>query len=130
MKAPRPARRPWCGVSGRNTEPEGAGLAAGEVSLLAWDILWAGCDAFATVGDDVARDLMRTLALGCDGDPPVVAGESAVAGLAAAIDARQGGALGLDGDSRLLVIGSEGATDPLLYSDIVGRSADQVRGAS
>jgi len=107
-----------------------AGLAAGEVSLLAWDILWAGCDAFATVGDDVARDLMRTLALGCDGDAPVVAGESAVAGLAAAIDARQGGALGLDGDSRLLVIGSEGATDPLLYSDIVGRSADQVRGAS
>ncbi len=107
-----------------------AGLAAGEVSLLAWDILWAGCDGFATVGDDTARDLMRKLAHGCDGDPAVVAGESAVAGLAAAIEARRDGALGLDGNSRLLVIGSEGATDPALYHEIVGRSADEVRGAS
>ena len=107
-----------------------AGLAAGEVSLLAWDILSAGCDAFATVGDHTARDLMRTLAHGCDGDPPVVAGESAVAGLAAAIEARQDGTLGLDGESRLLVIGSEGATDPALYHEIVGCSADDVRRTS
>ena len=105
-----------------------AGLAAGEVSLLAWDILRAGCDGFATVSDDAARDLMRLLADGCDGDPPIVAGESAVAGLAAAIAARRDGALGLDGDSRLLVIGTEGATDADLYREIVGRSPDAVRG--
>jgi len=104
-----------------------AGLAAGEVSLLAWEILWAGCDGFATVTDDTARVLMRVLADGCAGDPPLVAGESAVAGLAAGIAVRKGDALGLDGDSRLLVIGSEGATDPALYHEIVGRSAEDVR---
>ena len=32
-------------------------------------------------------------------------------------------ALGLDADSRVLVFGSEGATDPELYQRIVGRSA-------
>ena len=105
-----------------------AGLAAGEVSHLAWDILWAGCDAFMTISDDAARHMMRRLADGKrGGDPAIVAGESAVAGLAAAISARQAGALGLDGDSRILVIGSEGATDPALYEEIVGRSAEQVR---
>ena len=103
-----------------------AGLAAGEVSHLAWDILWAGCDGFMTVADDAARSMMRRLA---DGDPPIVAGESAVAGLAAALAAREAGAFGLDGHSRILVIGSEGATDPVLYEEIVGRPADRVRKA-
>ena len=95
-----------------------AGLAAGEVSHLAWDILWAGCDGYVTVSDDAARSLMRRLA---DGEPPIVAGESAVAGLAAAL------AYGLGGESRILVIGSEGDTDPALYEDIVGRPAERVR---
>ena len=101
-----------------------AGLAAGEVSHLAWEILRAGCEGFMTVSDGAALGLMRRLA---DGDPPIVAGESAVAGLAAALAARQADAFGLDGNSRVLVIGSEGATDAALYEDIVGRTAEQVR---
>ena len=105
-----------------------AGLAAGEVSHLAWDILMAGCDAFMTLSDDAARRMMRRLADGGrGGDQAIVAGESAVAGLVAAIDARESGVLGLDGDSRILVIGSEGATDPALYAEIVGRPAERVR---
>ena len=101
-----------------------AGLAAGEVSHLAWDILLAGCEGFMTVPDGAALGLMRRLA---DGEPPIVAGESAVAGLAAAIAARQANAFGLDGGSIVLVIGSEGATDAALYENIVGRTAEQVR---
>ncbi len=101
-----------------------AGLAAGEVSHLAWEILLAGCEGFMTVPDDAALGLMRRLT---DGKPPIVAGESAVAGLAAAIAARQANAFGLDTDSRILVIGSEGATDAALYENIVGRTAEQVR---
>ena len=101
-----------------------AGLAAGEVSHLAWEILLAGCEGFMTVPDDAALGLMRRLA---DGKPPIVAGESAVAGLAAAIAARQANAFGLDTDSRILVIGSEGATDAALYEKIVGVTAEQVR---
>ncbi|WP_235829941.1 diaminopropionate ammonia-lyase [Algihabitans albus] len=108
-----------------------AGLACGETSLLAWDILDEGADAFMTVTDASAREGMRLLAEGCDGDPPLVAGESAVAGLCAAIGAlarpRVRESLGLGPDSRILLFGSEGDTDPRLYSEIVGRSGDEVR---
>jgi diaminopropionate ammonia-lyase len=56
--------------------------------------------------------------------PPVVAGESAVAGLAglllAAREPYGRGALGLEEDSRVLVFGTEGATDPELYQRLVG----------
>ena len=104
-----------------------AGLAAGEVSHLAWEILLAGCHGFMTVPDDAALAMMRRLA---DGNPPIVAGESAVAGLVAALAARKAGDFGVDGQSRILVIGSEGATDPVLYEQIVGRAAERVMSAS
>jgi len=108
-----------------------AGLACGEVSLLAWTILDAGADAFSTITDAAAADCMRLLAVPAEGDPPIVAGESAVAGLAGALiawrDPDAAAALGLDGDSRLLVFGSEGATDPDMYQNIVGRSPEAVR---
>lgn len=108
-----------------------AGLAAGEVSQLAWTILSAGAEAFMTVPDQAALGLMRLLADGVDGDPPIVAGESAVAGLAAALQARSDAAMSevlqLDGNSRVLVFGTEGATDPDLYREIVGRDAEEVR---
>ena len=109
-----------------------AGLACGEVSLLAWDILAAGADAFATVSDDAAVQAMRLLAAPTGGDAPIVAGESAVAGLAAAIAVAQSpaqrAALGLDAGARLLLIGSERDTDPALYARLVGRTAQQVLG--
>jgi diaminopropionate ammonia-lyase len=107
-----------------------AGLACGEVSLLAWDILAIGADAFAAIGDQAAIDTMRLLARPAPGDPAVVAGESAVAGLAAAIGvARSAGqrqALGLTEDSRILVFGTERDTDPALYTQLVGRSSADV----
>ena len=41
---------------------------------------------------------------------------------------RQSGlaALALDANSRVLLLGSEGDTDPAIYREIVGRSADEV----
>ena len=57
-------------VAGRPTPAEGAldtimaGLACGEVSILAWRILEQGTDAFMTIGDDAAADCMRLLADG------------------------------------------------------------------
>jgi diaminopropionate ammonia-lyase len=64
------------------------------------------------------------LAKGYGKDPAVEAGESAVPGLAAAILARQSpefaAALGLDSDSKVLVLGTEGATDPEVYQQLVG----------
>lgn len=107
-----------------------AGLACGEVSLLAWKILESGADAFAVVSDQAAIDTMRLLASPSGGDIPIVAGESAVAGLAAAIrvakNASQRVALKLDDRSRLLFFGTERDTDPVLYAQLVGRSSEDV----
>ncbi len=109
-------------------------LAAGEPSLLAWRILERGADAFMTIADAAALDGMARLAAGGDGDPPLVAGESGVGGvaglLAAALDEGAREDLGLDAASRVLVIGSEGDTDPEAYRRIVGRGAGEVRAAS
>jgi diaminopropionate ammonia-lyase len=35
-------------------------------------------------------------------------------------------ALALDADSRVLLIGSEGDTDPAIYREVVGRKAEEV----
>ena len=108
------------------------GLAAGVCSMLAWELLWAGADDFLTVPDSAALEAMRLLSRGGAGDPPVVAGESAVAGLAGALGAlaqtETAAALGLGPTSRVLVFGTEGATDPKLYHEIVGRTPEAVAG--
>jgi len=97
-----------------------AGLACGEVSLLAWEILKIGVDDFLTLGEDAVGPCMRLLA---NGDPPIEAGESAVAGIAALIGARAddalSAALGLDQSSRVFILGTEGATDPDLYQQLI-----------
>lgn len=107
-----------------------AGLACGEVSLLAWEILEAGADAFAVISDEAAVETMRLLASPAKGDIAIVAGESAVAGLAAAIGVAQRedqrAALGMNDKSRLLFFGSERDTDPALYTQLVGRSSEEV----
>lgn len=107
-----------------------AGLACGEVSLLAWEILEQGANAFCTVDDAAAVALMRLLARPQANDPAIVAGESAVAGVAAAIgvlsDPEARAAFGLGPDSRILFFGSEADTDPALYQELVGASAAEV----
>ena len=107
-----------------------AGLACGEVSHLAWEILEKGTDAFCVISDEAAVAAMRLLAYPQGHDPVIVAGESAVAGVAAAIAASQSDAarktLGLTAGSRILFFGSEAATDPVLYEQLVGESAQAV----
>jgi diaminopropionate ammonia-lyase len=97
-----------------------AGLSCGEVSMLAWEILQTGANDFMTVSENAVAPCMRLLA---EGEPAVEAGESAVAGLAAFIAARDdetmSDTLGLDATSRVFVIGTEGATDPELYQQLL-----------
>lgn len=108
-----------------------AGLACGEISALAWEILRDHGDAAMAVTDDAAIDMMRRVARPGAGDPPIVAGESAVAGLsglAAAMQSdRMRDVLHLGADSRILVFGTEGDTDAELYTELVGSSADEIR---
>ena len=101
-----------------------AGLSCGEPSALAWEVLAEEAGDFLTVPESLVGPAMRLLARPLEHDPAIEAGESAVAGLAALIvaarseDMRQ--RLGLDGESRVLLIGSEGATDPESYVAIMG----------
>src|SRR5262249_31946337 len=60
-----------------------AGLECGEPSPLAWGVLAQGAHFFVTIPDESAPHSMRLLATSPFRDRPIVAGESAVAGLAA-----------------------------------------------
>jgi diaminopropionate ammonia-lyase len=104
-----------------------AGLNAGTPSLVAWPLIRAGMHAFLALDDGYAEEAMRRLWAGGDKDPRVVAGESGAAGVAGLLAlgrepvlaaARQ--ALGLGPEARVLVVSSEGATDPVSYRKIVG----------
>ena len=109
-----------------------AGLACGEVSLVAWDLLRQGVSDALAISDAPARAAMQALASGAGGDPAIIAGEAGVGGLAGLMavagDEALRKKLGLGADARVLVIGSEGATDPALYREIVGRSPEDVKG--
>ena len=107
-----------------------AGLACGNPSLLAWEIIDEGIDDFITVTDGAAVEAMRLLAQGVNGDSPLVAGESAVAGLVGLLIARQraelSDVLALDANSRVLVFGCEGATDEAIYHQLVGKLPNEI----
>lgn len=108
-----------------------AGLACGEISTLAWEILQHCAEAVVGLSDEAAVQGMRLLAESRHGDAPLVAGESAVAGLMALIEAAASpdtrAVLRLDSRARVLVFGTEGATDPDLYFDLVGQSPEAVQ---
>lgn len=104
-----------------------AGLGCGEVASIAWDLLKSGTNDFVAVPDEVVGPTMRLLA---GNSPPVIAGESAVAGLAVLVAAAAQPALkaklGLDAESRVVVVVCEGATDPVIFEQCVGQSVQQV----
>ncbi len=127
MRAGKPAPVPG------DVETFMACLAAAEMSPLAWEILRDSADEALIIPDASAAETMRILADGVDGDRPIVAGESGAAAAAALIAACGNGAtretLGLGAEARVLVIGSEGATDTEIYRHVVGRTPQEVAGA-
>lgn len=107
-----------------------AGLACGEVSELAWEVLAAGADAAVIIDDEWAGAGMRRLAEPLGSDPAIVGGECSGGAIGAliALSRRQdlSAGLGLDRASRVLVIGTEGATDPAIYRELVGRAPEDI----
>lgn len=103
-----------------------------EPSLIAFRILARVADGFMTVDEEMAPEAMKRLANPVDGDPPIVSGESGGAGLAGLMTALRdpptAARIGLGPDARVLVVNTEGATDPALYSKIVGRTPRAVLG--
>lgn len=107
-----------------------AGLACGETSPLAWRFLAPSVDAFMAITDAQAVAAMQVLAQGGAGDVPIVSGESGAAGFAGLQALAQSPAwrqqLGLDAQSRVLCINTEGATAPAIYQALCGQPADAV----
>ena len=105
-----------------------AGLACGEPCTIGWEVLKRCANAFLSVQESVAADGMRILAAPCKGDPAVVSGESGAAPLGAAANilldeelTEIKAALGLNADSRLLFISTEGDTDRENWRNVVWR---------
>lgn len=104
-----------------------AGLACGEPCDLSWEILKKYGDFFISASDEFAAEGMRALAKPVEGDPQVVSGESGAVGLGLVKilmgdpefkDIKE--KLGLDENSSVLIISTEGDTDPENYKKIVG----------
>ena len=104
-----------------------AGLNCGRPSLVAWPTVSRGIDVLVAVDDEPAREAMRlTAASG------IVSGETGAAGLGGLLELlRSGGessdqeekarrALGVGGESHVLLFNCEGATDHDRYQELVG----------
>jgi diaminopropionate ammonia-lyase len=94
-----------------------------EPSLIAWRVLSRVADGFMIVEEEDAVAAMKRLARPLGADPAIVAGESGGVGLAglttALLDPEACKALRLGAQSRIFVINTEGATDPLRYAELV-----------
>lgn len=107
-----------------------AGLACGEPNPTAWRILRDYSDAFFSVPDEVTAYGMRLLGNPAGDDPRIISGESGAvpAGLLAILCTRRelakaGRLFGLGPQSRILLISTEGDTDPAAYRRIVWEGA-------
>jgi diaminopropionate ammonia-lyase len=97
-----------------------AGLNCGTPSLVAWPTISGGIDLFIAIDDEHAREAMRLAA-----ESEVVSGETGASGLGGLLgllradeaeEARL--ALGVNGETRVLVFNTEGATNPGAYDRI------------
>ena len=99
-----------------------AGLNCGLPSELVWPLVVAGTDLFVSIDDSYAEQAMRALA-----EEGIVAGESGAAGVGGLIALREHGSsddvdvAGLRPGACVLLVNTEGATDPANYRRVVGR---------
>lgn len=103
-----------------------AGLCCGEPCTISWEILDSYADAFVSCGDHYSAQGMRLLGRAEGEDTPVISGESGAvgAGVLQAIMQEERLAelreqLGLDENSRVLLISTEGDTDRENYRRIL-----------
>ncbi|MBS4212363.1 diaminopropionate ammonia-lyase [Neobacillus rhizophilus] len=103
-----------------------AGLACGEPSTTSWGVLKDYAEIFVSCPDHVTARGMRILANPLGRDPQIVSGESGAVGLGlvclvadnlALNDMKE--TLNLNQDSKILIISTEGDTDPDHYRKVV-----------
>ena len=103
-----------------------AGLACGEGNTIGWDILKNHVTVFASCPDWMSAKATRIYANPLENDPHIISGESGSVPLGLAYTALHDEdakdlkeALKLDENSNILVISTEGDTDPVRYREIV-----------
>lgn len=103
-----------------------AGLACGEGNTIGWNILKNHVSVFASCPDWMSAKATRIYANPLKDDPHIVSGESGSVPLGLAFTALHDAgakdlkeALKLDENSNVLVISTEGDTDPVRYQEIV-----------
>ena len=103
-----------------------AGLACGEGNTIGWDILKNHVTVFASCPDWMSAKATRIYANPLENDPHIISGESGSVPLGRAYTALHDEdakdlkeALKLDENSNILVISTEGDTDPVRYREIV-----------
>ncbi|MDD3139541.1 MAG: diaminopropionate ammonia-lyase [Lachnospiraceae bacterium] len=103
-----------------------AGLACGEANTIAWDILRNHATAFVSCPDWMSAKGTRMYGVPLAGDPVIISGESGSVpmGLLACVmtyprfaDFKE--ALGLDESSQVLLVSTEGNTDPIRFREVV-----------
>ncbi|MGW8426724.1 diaminopropionate ammonia-lyase [Peribacillus simplex] len=103
-----------------------AGLACGEPSTVGWKVLRDYSDMYISCPDYVAARAMRILGHPLKGDPKVISGESGAVGLgilSLILDEKClkeiAEILNINKDSKILIISTEGDTDPDNYRKVV-----------
>ncbi len=103
-----------------------AGLSCGRPNPLAWPVLQESADAFVSCSDSVAALGMRMYAVPLLGDPLIISGESGAVSLGVLSLIMQCAELAplrdmleLDQDSQVLLVNTEGNTDPDSFRQIV-----------
>lgn len=103
-----------------------AGLACGEPNIVSWGILRDYADMYISCPDYVTARGMRILGNPLKGDPKVISGESGAVclGMVSLILGDSNlkeiaEKLNINKDSKILVISTEGDTDPISYKKIV-----------
>ena len=107
-----------------------AGLNCGSISTLAWNILNNAILGSISISDEVSEKGMQTLASPMGDDPKIVSGESGASSLGALVKLCEVDEykifkkkINLNKLSRVLIINTEGNTDPLNYKRVVDKKS-------
>ena len=103
-----------------------AGLNCASVSTLAWNILKNGLSGSISITDELCEEAMRLLAYPISDDPLIISGESGASGLGGLIGLSRSTnykelkeKFNLNRNSTVLVINTEGDTDPINYKKVI-----------
>lgn len=110
-----------------------AGLECGNPNPIAWEILKEQADYYFTCPDYVAAKGMRVYGVPLKGDPMIISGESGAVTLGALFFVMKEASLeglreklNLNADSQVLLINTEGNTDPVHFKQIVWDGLESV----